>query len=275
MKRRILVLLEQYDYAKTAIEYGIRLASDCDCELTGLSIIDTPSIEKSIGPVPVGGGYYALKEQELRKQEESQILKKIMDEFSDICVSKQIDCKLLHFEGEPGKIIIDISRYYDLIIMGRKTSCRYGNKEDKHLHHYVISHGICPVFVIPDTFRKADKILLCYDGHVQSAKAIHHFVQMGSCRDRQLTLLTINNDQNEGKQLLDDMEKYLQSYDLSAEKVCLQGNPKKIVWDFMHEKNMDMVVMGAYGHRGVVSFFIGSTTDTLLKDADRPMLIYH
>ncbi|MDZ7265628.1 MAG: universal stress protein, partial [candidate division KSB1 bacterium] len=149
---RILIPLEEYDYTKIAIEYGVHLATGDRWEITGLSILDLPSIEKSIGPVPAGASHFALKQQEKRKQDELQLAQKIIDEFEATCAEKKIAYKTLRLEGSPREIIIEQSNYHDLVITGWQTSFRYGQEPDKDLQYEVISHGICPFLLIPKYF---------------------------------------------------------------------------------------------------------------------------
>ena len=275
MLKRILIPLEEYDYSKVAIEYGVNLATGGNCELIGLSILDIPSIEKSIGPVPIGGTYYASKEEKIKKEEEDNIAKKVIHEFETICRSKNIPHKIVQQEGNPEEIIIEYSQYHDLVIMGWKTSFQYGEQKDKRLQHGVISHGICPVIIIPKIYQDIKKILLCYDGKKQSSKAIHKFVQFGIYKNQQFILLNINDDLETGEKLLDKMGEYLNSWKVSYQKVCLKGHPKEVISSYIQENAIDLLVLGAHGNYSITNFFFGSTTQKLIKNADHPLFIYH
>jgi nucleotide-binding universal stress UspA family protein len=275
MLKRILIPLEEYDYSKAAINYGIHLASCNECELVGISIIDIPSIEKSIGPVPVGGTFYAQKEEDLRKAEEKKLAEKLIAEFKAMCQAEKVPYHVKELQGNPEEIIIDESKYYDLVIMGWKTSFRYGEGEDKHLQHKLISQGISPVMLIPKTYQEIKKILLCYDGKNQSSKAIRQFIRFYICKDKQFILLNINDDPEEGDKLLTKMGEYLALWEVPYEKVILEGHPREAIEAFVKEKDIDLLVLGAHGHQGIASFLFGSTTQKLIKDADRPLFIYH
>jgi nucleotide-binding universal stress UspA family protein len=271
----MLIPLEEYDYSMAAVEYGVHLTSGLACEITGLSILDLPSIEKSIGPVPAGANYYARKQEEQRKQQEQLLAEKIIAEFEQICGSKKIPHRVIQREGDPEEIIIDESKYHDLLITGWRTSFRYGEEPDKHLQHEVISHGICPVLIIPKYYRPIHKILLCYDGNNQSTKAIHQFFQFNIYSDKQFTLLTVNNDREEGEQLLNKMTEYLKFSKVAFQSVCLSGHPQEAILTYVNDHDIDLIVLGAYGQKGISKFFFGSTTQKLVKNANRPLFIYH
>lgn len=275
MLKRILIPLEEYDYSKVAIDYGVHLAESGKCRLSGLSIVDIPSIEKSLGPVPVGGTYYALQEEKLRTTEEEKLAKKLMQEFVAVCRTKNIANRIIMKEGTPEDIIINESKYHDLVIIGYETSFHYGKEIDKKLQHQLISHGISPVLLIPEAYREIKKVLLCYDGSLQATKTIHQFVQFEVWKQRQVILLNVNNDVDAGAQLLENMAEYLTAWDISFEKVCLEGHPKTVILNYIHENDIDLVVIGAYGRKSILSFFFGSTANGLIEKAERPIFIYH
>lgn len=275
MAMRILIPLEEYDYTKVAIEYGVQLAAGDRWEITGLSILDLPSIEKSIGPVPAGASYFALKQQEKRKQEELQLAQKIIAEFEAICTQKKVAYKTLRREGSPIEIIIEQSNYHDLVISGWQTSFRYGQEPDKHLQYEVISHGISPFLLIPKYYRSIQKILLCYDGKPAATRAIQRFIQFNMYRNAQFTLLTVNNDQEEGAQLLREMNDYLVIARVAAQSVCLTGHASEAIMDYVKAHDFDLMVMGAHGQSRISKFFFGSTAQELIENANRPIFIYH
>lgn len=275
MARRMLILLEEYDYTKIAIEYGTELAIDNRWELTGLSILDLPSIEKSIGPVPAGASHFALKQIEKRKQEELQLAQTVIAEFESICAQKEVPYTSLRLEGSPTDIIIEQSQFHDLVIAGWQTSFRYGQEPDSDLQYAVISHGICPFLLIPQYHRRVQKILLCYDGKTASTKAIHQFIQFNVYRDSQITLLTVNDHREAGERLLQSMNAYLKAAAVRAETVCLPGHASDVIADFVNDQDIDLIVLGAHGQSRISKFFFGSTAQTLITHANRPIFVYH
>lgn len=68
MLKRILVGLGGTDYTVAAINQAVAMAMANDAEVTGVSILDKERLS-GVGPVPIGGGYYAhdLAEHRLTK----------------------------------------------------------------------------------------------------------------------------------------------------------------------------------------------------------------
>ena len=275
MINRILIPLDEYHYSKTAIEYGINLVPNEKCHLDSLYIIDVPAIEKATGPVPVGGTYYAKKEINTRLDKEKKLAEEMMREFSDICQAKNINHRINVLEGEPEEIIVEESKYYDLVIVPCKTSFRYGEKFDKGIQHELISHEVRPALMIPAEYREIKKIVLCFDGEIQSIKAIQQFVRMEIWRGRDIYLLHINKNNEVGDALLEKIGGYLSAWKIPFEKVLLPGNPKEQIFDFIKTNKIDMAVMGAHGKKKLMKFIVGSTTDRFIEMAEIPLFIFH
>lgn len=275
MAKRILIPLEEYDYSKVAIEYGVHLISATDCQLDSLFVVDIPAIEKSIGPVPAGGTYYALKEEKMRAEQEKQEAERLMAEFNGLCKEKNILHNMMIREGDPEHIIIEESKYYDLVIVGCKTSFQYGKERDKKIQQQLVSHGIRPVLIIPPEFRDMKKVLFCFDGSVHSIKSIHQFVQLGFWKDRNITLITVGKDEDDAKQLQERMGNYLEAWKIPYEKKWISGNAREKIPEFIETAGVDLAVLGARGKSGLKSYIFGSTTDALIKNNDIPLFIFH
>lgn len=280
MLKRALIVLEDHMYSRAAIEYGVHLATPGGITLAGLSVVDVPSIEKSIGPIPVGGTYYALREEDQRIGEEKSKISKVDAEFQNLCKEKDVPHICVLREGNGAQLILDESRYNDLLIMGYTTSISYGRALDKGktLQHYIVSHGITSTLLIPSIFRPINKVLLCYDGSIQATKTIHEFVRLGLHKDREVTLLTVQKRENQEacSYLLKRMGEYLQScYQLQFNSVCLHGHPHEIIPQYAAQENMDMIVIGAFGKQTLHHFFFGGTVDAFLTRSDTPIFVFH
>ena len=57
------------------------------------------------------------------------------------------------------------------------------------------------------------------------------------------------------------------------EMKVLAGEPYKEIIKTVKKDKIDVVVMGTFGRSGLDKFFFGSTTDRVLRKADRPVLV--
>jgi nucleotide-binding universal stress UspA family protein len=51
------------------------------------------------------------------------------------------------------------------------------------------------------------------------------------------------------------------------------GEVEQVLHKYQDEHNIDLLVMGAYGHSKIRRFLLGSTTTKMLKTAKKPLVI--
>ncbi len=60
---------------------------------------------------------------------------------------------------------------------------------------------------------------------------------------------------------------------IRTEKKVLLGSPATSIAEFAQEKNADMIVVGTHGRRGLARMLMGSTAETLLREAPCQVLV--
>lgn len=56
-------------------------------------------------------------------------------------------------------------------------------------------------------------------------------------------------------------------------KKHLQGSPENKICEFAQDHAYDLIVMGAYGHSRIREAILGSTTQTVMRKAQMPVLL--
>jgi nucleotide-binding universal stress UspA family protein len=159
MFKSILVPIEGSEYSKAAMYFAIRIAKDHDAQLSGMAIIDKPDIEKSLGPVPLGGMYYALQAEEKKLTEAEAQARDLVDDFSKACKKEGVAFHPIVREGVPVELISDEAKYHDIAVMGLKTLFKYGAKEDDNALEEYLGHAAQPVIAVPKSYHNKNLLL--------------------------------------------------------------------------------------------------------------------
>ncbi|ALP51682.1 hypothetical protein Tel_00185 [Candidatus Tenderia electrophaga] len=53
----------------------------------------------------------------------------------------------------------------------------------------------------------------------------------------------------------------------------LEGEVEKVLHDYRRQHEIDLLVMGAYGHSRIRRFLVGSTTANVIRDTTVPLLL--
>ncbi|MDY6864278.1 MAG: universal stress protein [Thermodesulfobacteriota bacterium] len=278
MVKRILIPLDPSQYTENALDEGCNIARRNGAELTGLVILDIPGIEKSIGPIPLGGLYYAEKLEKHKEEEAHERIHSILSRFKEKCNEEEVAHREAEFQGSPSDRIIKESIFYDLVIMGLRTYFNFetSDKPGDSLEK-ILDHSITPIYGVPETMPVSDtektKVLIAFDGSLQSARAMKRFAKLADPDIMEVALIISHTDKETANYYMDQAEAYLNTYSINnVKKIWTSQNIIRV----MEEQYLDwadIVVVGAHSKKGPFDFMAGSLVKYLIKEAKRPVFI--
>ncbi len=268
MYKNILLCLDGGKADTQILEMGVFLCKALKAKAHGLTVQDILTLE---GPLlyDISGALAFIPQmnflEETRKAMEERA-KNILSGFTS------------RFAQEPGlsyeeeiaqgivyKVICQQAELNDLTLIGRQ-GLHYqfdkdflGSTADR-----VIRHTHAPVLVLTHHSNSIQNPLLAYDGSTASRKALNTAAHLCTDLKLPLTILHVSPDAEESKNILQEAQQYLSSYPLLARYERAEGHPHEAVSQFAKTHNHDLVIMGAQGHRGLLEFVLGSTTQYTL-----------
>lgn len=275
MFKSILLPIEGSEFSSSAGRLALEIAKQHQAHLSVMSIIDKPDIHKSLGPVPLGGLYYALQAEKKKLTDAEAEARKLVDEFTKKCKKAGITHHKIVREGEPVDVVSDEGKYHDMTVMGLRTLFKYNAKEDDNTLEGYLGRSEQPVIAVPKTYESINKILVAYDGSLPASRAVHSLMQFGLWQNRKLVLLNVNEDKDVGDLLLDRIGHFLESYGAQFEKVHQYGGPKEVILDYAVKHEFDFIVLGAHSKDKFSQFLFGSTTQHILDQTEVPLFIDH
>ena len=279
MIKRILVPLDPSDYTKTAIQVSAQIAKRTDAELTGLVILDIESIEESIGPIPMGGLYYAEKMEMAMKVEASQRVEDLLENFKKRCEQFNVRYEEAHVQGFPSKKIPEEARYFDLVVLGLKTHFNFEVSRKMESIEKILKESITPILAVPEHFKFSEnsqektKAVLAFDGSLLAARAMQRFAQLINPEYFDLTLIYSGEDKKIGQSLTQRAEYYLKAHGLKDIKTMISSQDIiEMIQDHFWNKT-DVFVVGAHAREGIFDFMVGSLTKFLVNQEDKAVFI--
>ncbi len=280
MIKRILVPLDPSPYTETAVRIATTMAKIYNAQLTGLVVLDIPGIEKSIGPIPMGALHFAEKIELAKKTEASQRIESLMKKFCDACEKEDIAFTEAHEQGYPSDQIIEVSKYYDLVILGLRTFYHFetSDKAGDSLEN-LLRESVTPIMGVPQDFYmnilggEKIKVLIAHDGGLQSARTLQRFSQLTNSEYMDITILNSCDDKKTGNYILDRAEEYLRVRDVTGiQKEWTSQDIIQVIEDKYYESH-DVFVVGAHAKEGLFDFMVGSLTRYLVKRGEKPVFI--
>ena len=277
MLRRILVPFDPSPYAAAALGYACFLAKRQNAEVTGVVVLDIPGIEKSVGPAPLGGIYYASMLEKAKEKRAHEHIQTLLGKFREKCQKEGVVHYEAELQGAPSDQIRQDSIYYDLVVMGMRTHFHFetehkpGDSIDR-----IFSHASTPFLVVPEHVQSREKInvLIAFNGSLPSVRALQGFTHLfeSSAFETHITLLMSESDATLAKFHIDGASAYLNAH--SFHNVKIEQISQDII-EAMEEKYLpwaDLVVLGVHSKKGFLDFMLGSLSRHLIKVGTKPLL---
>jgi nucleotide-binding universal stress UspA family protein len=277
MLRRLLVAVDGTPASRGAQDLAIALARRQGAALIGVAVVDG-AWATAPQATPIGGTAY--KEHRDRKVLEDlrQEVEVLLKGFAQGCRDAGVACTTVRSEGAPAQVITAEAEGCDLIVVGRDTSFHFATETDMaDTVARLIRNNARPLLVTSAQPRAGDRVLVCYDGSIQASRAMHMAVLLGLVQGIECHLITVAADRAVAELRLGLAETLFQAHGVPVElhASVSDADPADLILATVDALVPQLLVMGAFGHRGLRELFLGSATRTLLRRCDTGILIHH
>ena len=282
MIKKILISTDGSANSLTALEYGIYIARKLDAALIGLYVLDLnliqgpmfTDISGSVGMPPYDGFFDAI-ETSLNEKADC-----ILKDFQECCQKAGIKAEVKKTIGKISSIIIEEAQGADLILMAKKGE-HFHLKEGGLLGSVaeaVVRDSGKPVLVTPENFVEIESMALAYDGSDSATKALQLSLKLSEQNAWPLTVIIITSDSKKATALSAQVEEANQKDPdeppiADCEIINLSGKEPDEIIKFIKEGSVELMVMGAYGHKRLRELFLGSTTSHVIRKSPIPVLL--
>ncbi|KEF32856.1 Universal stress protein family 4 [Marinobacter nitratireducens] len=130
-----------------------------------------------------------------------------------------------------------------------------------------------PVLLVPDEFTTPKSAMLAFDGSSTAFKGVELIAASPVLRGLPLHLVMVGPDTSDRWEQLKRAEKMLSGLGAEITLAIRAGDVEPTLHAYQEQHDIDLLVMGAYGHSRIRQFLVGSTTTTMLKTAEKPLVI--
>ena len=130
-----------------------------------------------------------------------------------------------------------------------------------------------PVLVTPAHFKKPESAMLAFDGGATSLKGVEMLAASPLLKGLPIHLVMVGTETGENRVQMDSACSALISAGHKVHTAIRAGEVEPTLHTDQAEHNIDLLVMGAYGHSRIRQFLVGSTTTSMLQTATTPVLL--
>lgn len=131
-----------------------------------------------------------------------------------------------------------------------------------------------PVLVTSRAFKPVSKVLVAFDGGASALKAIEYMSGSKVFERLEVELLMVGDDSEANRAQLEAAAQQLRARDIAASCAVKAGVADKVIAERVEQGDIDMLVMGAYGHSRIRTLIIGSTTTEMIRSCLVPIMLF-
>jgi len=131
-----------------------------------------------------------------------------------------------------------------------------------------------PVLVTARAFQPISRMLIAYDGGPSSKKAIDYAAAQPLLKGLHCHLLTVGAPNAALDAGLFDARDRLAAAGFIVQADHLRGHAEQVIAETVKREQINLLMMGAYGHSRIRQFIVGSTTTTMVRTCLVPVLMF-
>ncbi len=176
--------------------------------------------------------------------------------------------------GDLTESLLSLENQTRLLVMGLHGE----SSSDRDIHigsqlETVIRSMHRPILLVPDEFTAPKSAMLAFDGSPTAFKGVELLAGSPVLKGMPLHLVMVGADTNDRWEQLKKAEKMLANLGSEITLAIRAGDVEPTLHAYQEEHDIDLLVMGAYGHSRIRQFLVGSTTTIMLKTAEKPLVI--
>jgi nucleotide-binding universal stress UspA family protein len=177
------------------------------------------------------------------------------------------------------RTVTQMSRLYDLNIVAQPD--RSNPSQADYLSEAVLFGSGRPLLMVPYITRapiKTDRVLICWDGGIPAARAVHDAMPFLR-KAKTIDVISVNEKEDAASEVSTAaLIAHLARRDLAATPYRVTADSPNIhnaILSLAADNNTDLIVMGGYGHSRLREFILGGTTRGIFESLTVPALISH
>lgn len=130
-----------------------------------------------------------------------------------------------------------------------------------------------PMLVCPPAYQTPERIMIAFDGSATTRKGVEMIAASPLFRGLPVHVLMVNDENSDNRAQLDWAQQTLRASGFEVSTALQQGEVENQLCAYRREHNIDLLVMGAYGHSVIRRFLVGSITTSVIRNAQVPVLL--
>lgn len=281
---RLIALIDGSIYSQSVCDHAAWIAGKADASVEVVHVLgrrEMPSEPVNLsGSIGLGARTALLEELAELDAQRARLAQKrgraILDDAKARLTEAGIAAVSTRLRnGEIVETVQEFEKDADLVVIGKR-----GEAADfARLHlgsnlERVVRSSRKPVLVASRAFKPIRRFLIAFDGGTSAMKAVDHVARSPVFAGLECRVLTVGPETGEAARRLEDAAVLLRAAGYTVETQILPGQPDSVIAQKVETDEVDLLVMGAYGHSRIRNLIIGSTTTEMVRSCKIPVMLF-
>lgn len=280
---KIITLIDGSIYAESVSDYAAWAATRIGASVDLLHVLGRRNVAN--GPVDFSGNLDAdirdtlLAELAAHDQQSARLAqlrgRAMLEQAKTRLTERGVDNVTTKLRrGDLVETILEFETESDLVVIGKRgeaadfAKLHLGSNLER-----VVRSIHKPILVASRAFSPVRRFLAAFDGGPSAGKAVSHIATSRLFHGLECHLVTVGTQSNAAQQAIDTAAAALSQAGYQVTASIIPGQADEVIAAKVVADQIDLLVMGAYGHSRVRNLIIGSTTTEMLRSCKIPVVL--
>lgn len=283
MNNKVLACLDHSSYVTTVCDYAAWAGLQLDAPLEFIHVLDrhpeiAPRIDLS-GSIGLGSQEQLLEDLAELDERRSKISlergRLLLEGAKQRAVAAGIvtpEARQRH--GELVETLAELEKEARLFVLGKRGEA--AENAPQHIGgnlERVVRALHRPILVVPKEFTPPKSFLVAFDGSMTTRKGVEMIASSPLFHGLAAHIVMVTNESAASKTQLDWAVSALTNAGFPVTASIVPGDPETALTEYIRSRQIDILVMGAYGHSRIRQLLVGSTTTTMIRTSPVPILL--
>lgn len=282
MTGKVIACIDDSQYAESVCDYAAWSVARMNAPLSLLHVLDkdvSSMTQNFSGSIGLGAQEALLQELADLDQQRARVALE-QGKLMLQAAAQRVEAKgIQHVEtrqrhGELVDTLVELAPETRMLVVGkrgRSTASAHG-----HIGSHVESliralHK--PVLIAQQTFVPPEKLMIAFDGSLTMRKGIHMIAASPLLKGIPCHLVMVGADTDVARAQLDDAATVLIKAGFETATAIVAGEADIALTQYQQQHNIDLMIMGAYGHSRIRHLILGSTTTAMISKTSISLMV--
>lgn len=285
--KQILLCTDGSIFAQSSYQYGAWFAARLKAVVDVLYVSDaraqaTAEAANLSGSIGVNASDVLLTKLVALEHEKAKLnhqrAKLILQEAAMALIQHGAEkVKTMHKTGFLVDVLPEIETAADLIVLGKRgEAAEFASGHLGANLERIVRSSHKPCLVTSRQYKPIERVLLAYDGSPTGRQILQFLVDSTAFKGLALHILTVAKSAEDvaASDRLEYAAQQARSAGFDPQSRRAEDNPETAIAQYIEQKGIDLLLMGAYGNSRIRHLVIGSTTAQILRSSHIPVLVF-